>query len=65
MGYPADEARGALRLSLGRITSDADVATASAILADVITRQRKRVTTLAGRGDVVALPVGARGGPTT
>ena len=35
MGYPADEARGALRLSLGRTTTDADVEAATVILREV------------------------------
>jgi cysteine desulfurase len=63
MGYPAEEARGALRLSLGRTTTDADVATAASILADVITRQREGVVELAAASSVgglgvVAMPVG-------
>ena len=36
MGYPEDEARGALRLSMGRTTSDEDVATASEVVPRVI-----------------------------
>ena len=40
MGYPPDEARGALRLSLGRTTSDADVDEAAAVLPGVIERLR-------------------------
>ena len=40
MGYPPEEARGALRLSLGRTTSDADVDEAAAILPGVIERLR-------------------------
>jgi cysteine desulfurase len=36
MGFPEDEARGALRLSLGRTTSDEDVATASEVVPRVI-----------------------------
>ncbi len=64
MGYPAEEARGALRLSLGRTTTDADVDGAAAILADVIGRQRQGLTGLAGAGGVptaarpVSVPVG-------
>jgi cysteine desulfurase len=57
MGYPADEARGALRLSLGRPTSDADVEVATAILLEVIARQREGVAALAGTGHVTATPV--------
>ena len=40
MGRSADEARGALRLSLGRTTSDADVDVAMALISAVIERQR-------------------------
>lgn len=40
MGLPADEARGALRLSLGRTTTDAEVDRAAGIIAAVIERQR-------------------------
>ena len=36
MGYPEDEARGALRLSLGRTTTDEDVATAVEVVPRVI-----------------------------
>ena len=36
MGYPEDEARGALRLSLGRTTTDEDVATAADVVPRVI-----------------------------
>lgn len=60
MGYPVDEARGALRLSLGRSTTDADVDAASAILADVIIRQREAVAELAVSG-IAAVPVAPGG----
>jgi cysteine desulfurase len=40
MGYPPEEARGALRLSLGRTTTDADVDAAAAIVPGVIERLR-------------------------
>ena len=40
MGYPAEEARGALRLSLGRTTSDGDIDEAAAIVPAIITRLR-------------------------
>jgi len=56
MGYPAEEARGAIRLSLSRVTSDADVDAASATLVDVIGRQRAAVAELATAG-AVAMPV--------
>ena len=36
MGYPAEEARGALRLSLGRTTTDAEIDEASAVVPAVI-----------------------------
>jgi cysteine desulfurase len=45
MGYPGDEARSALRLSLGRSTTDAEVETAADILRRVIVRQRQGVAT--------------------
>lgn len=38
MGYPADEARGALRLSLGRTTSDAEIDEAARVVPGVIER---------------------------
>ena len=41
MGYPEDEARGALRLSLGRLTTQADVDAAAAIVPTVIVHQRE------------------------
>ncbi len=40
MGLPPDEARGALRLSLGRTTTAADVESAAGIIRSVIERQR-------------------------
>ena len=41
MGYPEDEARGALRLSLGRTTSDADLATAVEVVPRVVASMRR------------------------
>jgi cysteine desulfurase len=62
MGYPEDEARGALRLSLGRTTSDADVALAATLVPDVIARQRDGAAALAVEaGDVVEAGEPARG----
>ncbi len=52
MGYPADEAIGALRLSLGRTTTEADVATAVEIVPATIARIR------AGATEVAADPLG-------
>ena len=40
MGYPEEEARGALRLSLGRTTTDEEIATASEVLPRVLASMR-------------------------
>ena len=40
MGYPEEEARGALRLSLGRTTTDADISTASEVVPRVLASMR-------------------------
>ena len=40
MGYPEEEARGALRLSLGRTTTDEEIATASEVVPRVISSMR-------------------------
>ncbi len=40
MGYPDDEARGALRLSLGRTTTEAEIATAMEIVPRVVASMR-------------------------
>jgi cysteine desulfurase len=50
MGYPADEARGSLRLSLGRDTTDAESERASAVIGSVITRLRDGAARLGGSG---------------
>jgi cysteine desulfurase len=55
MGYPEEEARGALRLSLGRTTTDADIDTASEVVPRVIASMRL------GRGGARP-PGGPRGG---
>lgn len=47
MGYPDDEARGSLRLSLGRTTTDAEVDEAAAIVVDVLSREREAAAALA------------------
>jgi cysteine sulfinate desulfinase/cysteine desulfurase-like protein len=47
MGYPPSEARGALRLSLGRGSSDDDVAVAERVLPEVIDRVREGQSLLA------------------
>jgi len=41
MGYPEDEARGSLRLSLGRTTTDAEVASASEVVPRVIASMQR------------------------
>ena len=40
MGYPDDEARGALRVSLGRTTTDAEIAVAAEAIPRVLRAQR-------------------------
>jgi cysteine desulfurase len=52
MGYPEDEARGALRLSLGRTTTDEEVATAVQVVPRVIASMRM------GSAAVAADPLG-------
>ena len=47
MGYPEDEARGALRLSLGRTTSDEEVATAVEVVPRVLASMRAGAATVA------------------
>ncbi len=47
MGYPDDEARGSLRISLGRTTSDTEVDEAAAIIVEVLGRERAAVAALA------------------
>jgi cysteine desulfurase len=52
MGYPEDEARGALRLSLGRTTTDEELATAARVVPRVIASMR------VGTAAVAADPLG-------
>ena len=52
MGYPEDEARGALRLSLGRTTTDEELATAAQVIPRVIGSMR------VGTAAVAADPLG-------
>jgi cysteine desulfurase len=56
MGYPEEEARGALRLSLGRTTSDEDIDTASEVVPRVLASMRL------GTVAVAADPLGQRVG---
>jgi cysteine desulfurase len=53
MGYPDDEARGALRLSLGRTTTDEDIERASEVVPRVLASMRL------GAAAVAADPLGA------
>ena len=53
MGYPEEEARGALRLSLGRTTTDEEIATASEVVPRV-----DRLDARSGRLAVAADPLG-------
>jgi cysteine desulfurase len=52
MGYPAEEARGALRLSMGRTTTAEDVDAAASIITRVLVDQRTAA------GEVAADPLG-------
>ncbi len=47
MGYPDDEARGSLRLSIGRTTTDEELDEAAAIIVDVLGRERAAAAALA------------------
>jgi cysteine desulfurase len=47
MGYPEEEARGALRFSLGRTTSEADLSAAQATIVGVLAEQRAGQAALA------------------
>jgi cysteine desulfurase len=47
MGYPDDEARGSLRLSLGRVTTDADIDEAVDTIPDILARSRSGAAVLA------------------
>lgn len=53
MGYPEDEARGAVRLSLGRLTTQADVDAAAAIVPGVIVHQRAAAAEASADGAAV------------
>ena len=60
MGYPEDEARGALRLSLGRTTTDAEIDTALEIVPRVLTSMRLGSAAVAadplGQGSAAEVP---------
>ncbi len=48
MGYPDEEARGALRVSLGRTTTDAEIDTATSVIPAILRSHRTGAATLAG-----------------
>ena len=52
MGYPEEEARGALRLSLGRTTTPADVAEAGELIVRTLAHQREAAVALGARAHV-------------
>jgi cysteine desulfurase len=54
LGYPDDEARGSLRLSVGRTTSDADIDHAARVIPELIERMR------AASGAIARDPLGTR-----
>jgi cysteine desulfurase len=49
MGYPADEARGALRFSLGRTTTEAEIARAAELIVATLAHQREAAVALAAQ----------------
>jgi cysteine desulfurase len=53
MGYPDDEARGALRISLGRATTAGEIDEAVRLVARTIVAQRDAVANLRARGSVM------------
>jgi len=58
MGYPEEEARGALRLSLGRTTTDDEVEEAGRLVAQVIETQREAAARLAAPRSAVSMSGG-------
>ena len=55
MGFPEDEARGALRLSLGRTTTTEEIDQATRVLIDVLGRQREAARELAEQNAALAV----------
>jgi cysteine desulfurase len=49
MGFPAEEARGALRFSLGRTTTDAEIARAAELVLATLARQREAAAAFAAQ----------------
>ena len=60
MGYPDDEARGSLRLSLGRTTTSAEIDEAIAVVPRVLLDMQKGAASIAadplGQARVVSAP---------
>jgi cysteine desulfurase len=56
MGYPEEEARGALRLTLGRTTTEAEIETAATVIPPVLASMR------VGAAAVAADPLGVGAG---
>jgi cysteine desulfurase len=56
MGYPEDEARGALRFSIGRTTTAEEIAEAARLIATTIESQRDAVSRLASQRAAVLRP---------
>ena len=54
MGYPDDEAKGALRLSIGRTTTDAEIDEAGRLIAQAIGTQRGAAGMLAATSEAMA-----------
>ena len=50
MGYPEDEAKGALRFSLGRNTTATEIAEAAELIVSTLAHQREAAALLAGQG---------------
>lgn len=61
MGFPDEEARGALRLSLGRTTTDAEIARAAEIIPATIERLREGAALIGLGPAAVGRPVGSIG----
>jgi cysteine desulfurase len=60
MGYPEEDARGALRFSLGRTTTAAEIGEAGTLIVRTLAAQREAAASLeAGRAAMPGLPVGA------
>jgi cysteine desulfurase len=65
MGYPEEEARGALRLSLGRTTTDADIDAAVELIPAIIARQRGAVGASSGATSTEPATAGTRADDAT